>query len=374
VKVDPNETAVIQFTGGTTSTPKGVTLSHRNLVANIMQTRSWLPEARDGQEVVLCALPFSHVYGMTTGMNLAVSTGASMILLPTFDTEEVLEHIRKYRPTLFPGVPAMYVAINNFPGVRRFNIRSINACLSGAAPLPIEVKEAFEKLTKGKLVEGYGLSEASPVTHANPIYGRNKTGSIGIPLPNTEAQILDLRTGKPLAAGQIGELVVRGPQVMTGYWQDEAETAAVLDKDGWLHTNDIARMDEDGYFQIISRRQDMWTGEDERPAFPRDVEEVIYELPEVREVVIVALANRPIAFVSVKDKAQLPAKTIIAFCQRRLPPDQVPRLVIFVKDFPRSFIGKVLRRELVASYHHQISVEEPAGAGSVGEHLATDEF
>jgi long-chain acyl-CoA synthetase len=370
VDVKPEDTAVIQFTGGTTSTPKGVTLSHRNLVANVMQTRSWIPDFKDGQAVVLCALPFSHVYGMTTGMNFAISTGSSMILLPTFDTEEVLEHIRKYRPTLFPGVPAMYVAINNFPKVRKYNIQSINACLSGAAPLPIEVKEAFEKLTKGKLVEGYGLSEASPVTHANPFYGRNKTGSIGIPVPNTEARILDLRTGKPLPPGRIGELVVRGPQIMAGYWQNEASTKEVLDEEGWLHTNDIARMDEDGYFQIISRRQDMWTGEDERPAFPRDVEEVIYELPEVREVVVVALANRPIAFVSVKDKSRLPAKTIIAFCQRRLPPEQVPRLVIFVKDFPRSFIGKVLRRELIARYENQISTsEETAGAGRVVDYL-----
>jgi long-chain acyl-CoA synthetase len=370
VKIDPEDTAVIQFTGGTTSTPKGVTLSHRNLVANVMQTRSWIPDLQDGKNTILCTLPFSHVYGMTTAMNFAVSTGSSMILLPTFDTEEVLEHIRKYRPTLFPGVPAMYVAINNFPGVRKYNIRSINACLSGAAPLPIEVKEAFEKLTKGKLVEGYGLSEASPVTHANPFYGRNKTGSIGIPLPNTEARIMDLRTGKPLPPGQIGELVVRGPQVMAGYWQDEEQTRQVLDAEGWLRTNDIARMDEDGYFQIISRRQDMWTGEDERPAFPRDVEEVIYELPEVREVVVVALANRPIAFVSVKDRARLPAKTIIAFCQRRLPPEQVPRLVIFVNDFPRSFIGKVLRRELIARYQNELTtVAGSAEAGSVGDYL-----
>jgi len=370
VAVNPRDTAVIQFTGGTTSTPKGVTLSHRNLVANVMQTRSWIPDFKDGKAAILCALPFSHVYGMTAGMNFAISTGSPMILLPTFDTQEVLEHIRKYRPSLFPGVPAMYVAINNFPGVRKYNIRSIDACLSGAAPLPIEVKEAFEKLTKGKLVEGYGLSEASPATHANPIYGRNKTGSIGIPLPNTEAHILDLRTGKPLPTGQIGELAVRGPQVMIGYWQDEDSTQKVLDSEGWLRTNDIARMDEDGYFQIISRRQDMWTGEDERPAFPRDVEEVIYELPEVREVVVVALANRPIAFVSVKDKALLPAKTIIAFCQRRLPPEQVPRLVIFVKDFPRSFIGKVLRRELVARYENEITTSDiTAGSGNVGDHL-----
>ncbi|MCI0394707.1 MAG: alpha/beta fold hydrolase [Chloroflexi bacterium] len=366
VEVSPFDPAVIQFTGGTTAVPKGVTLTHYNLVANTFQTRAWLPGARDGEEVILCVVPFSHVYGMTTAMNLAVSIGASMILLPVFDTEEVLQHIRAYRPTLFPGVPAMYVAINNFPGVRKYNVRSIRACISGAAPLPVEVKEAFEKLTKGKLVEGYGLSEASPATHANPINGLNKAGSIGIPLPNTEARIVDLRTGQPLPAGQIGELVVRGPQVMLGYWQDEAASRQALDADGWLHTNDVARLDEDGYFQIISRRQDMWTAEDETPAFPRDVEEVIYELPEVREVVVVAIANQPIAFVSVKERAKVPAKTIIAFCQRRLPPGQVPRLVIFVKDFPRSFIGKVLRRELVSQYEHEIKAE----AGTVGEHLA----
>lgn len=364
--VEPDDVAMIQFTGGTTAAPKGVTLTHRNLVANTTQTRAWMADIEPGREIILCVAPFSHVYGMTAGMNLAVSIGASMILLPTFDTEEVLQHIKQYKPTLFPGVPSMYVAINNFRGVRKFDVQSIRACLSGAAPLPIEVKERFEKLTKGKLVEGYGLSEASPVTHANPIFGRGKVGSIGLPLPNTEARVVDLRTGKGVIAGQIGELVVRGPQVMRGYWDDPAGTSAVLDSDGWLHTNDIARMDEDGYFQIISRRQDMWQADEATPAFPRDVEEVIYELPQVSEVVVVAIANQPIAFVSVKDKSKVPAKTIIAFCQRRLPPNQVPRFVIFVKDFPRSFIGKVLRRELVSQYAQQIEAE----AGSVGEHLA----
>lgn len=366
IKVQAEDTAVIQFTSGTTGTPKGITLSHYNLVANIMQVRVWLTDARDGEEAVMCVVPFSHVYGMTSAMNLAISIGASMILLPRFDTEDVLKNIRRYRPTLFPGVPSMYVAINNFSGVRKFGLDSIRACISGAAPLPIEVKETFEKLTKGKLVEGYGLSEASPVTHSNPINGRHKAGSIGLPLPSTEARIVDLKTGRPLAAGQIGELVIRGPQVMRGYWQDEAATKKVIDADGWLHTNDVARMTEDGYFQIISRRQDSWQGEGSTLAFPRDVEEVIYELPEVREVVVVGIANQPIAFVSLKAKNKLPAKTIISFCQRRLPPSQVPRLVIFVKEFPRSFIGKVLRRELVSQYQHEIIAE----AGSVGQYLA----
>lgn len=366
VEVRAADMAVIQFTSGTTGTPKGIMLSHYNLVANTMQVRLWLTDAQDGEEAMLCVVPFSHVYGMTSAMNLAVGIGASMILLPRFDANEVLQNIRRYKPTLFPGVPSMYVALNNYPGVRKFGIESIRACISGAAPLPIEVKETFEKLTKGKLVEGYGLSEASPVTHANPINGRHKVGSIGLPLPSTEARIVDLKTGRPLAVGQIGELIIRGPQVMLGYWQDEIATEDVIDKEGWLHTNDVARMTEDGYFQIISRRQDSWLGEDSGLAFPRDVEEVIYELPEVREVVVVGIANQPVAFVSLKEKTRLPAKTIISFCQRRLPPSQVPRLVIFVKDFPRSFIGKVLRRELVSQYQQQIIAE----GGSVGQYLA----
>jgi long-chain acyl-CoA synthetase len=366
VEVTADDIAVIQFTSGTTDEPKGITLTHYNLVANTIQTRSWIPTARDGKEAILCVVPFSHVYGMTAAMNVAISLGASMVLLPNFDAEEVLQHIRQYRPSLFPGVPTMYVALNNFPGVRKYEVQSIRACISGAAPLPIEVKEAFEKLTKGKLVEGYGLSEASPVTHANPIGGRNKAGSIGIPLPNTEAKIVDLKDGHSLPPGQIGELVVRGPQVMGGgYWMDEAATAEVIDAEGWLHTNDIGRMDEDGYFQIISRRQDIWH-DDTMLAFPRDVEEVIYELPEVNEAVVVAIANQPVAFVCLKPKSRLPAQTIIAFCRRRLPPNYVPRLVIFTREFPRNFVGKVLRRELISQYEQQLTAE----AGSVGDHLA----
>lgn len=367
VEVAPQDVAAIQYTGGTTARPQGVVLTHRNLVANVVQVRSWLSDARDGEEVVLSVVPFSHVYGMTVALNLAVAMGASTVLLPRFDTREVLEHVKKYKPSFFPGVPSMFMAINNFPGVRRYDVQSIRACLSGAAPLPIEVEEAFEKLTKGRLVEGYGLTEAGPVTHANPIYGREKVGSIGLPLPNTEAKIVDLRTGIPLEvpAGQFGELIVRGPQVMAGYWQDEEGTGEVLDEDGWLRTGDVARMDEEGYFQIISRRQDMWQADEKTPAFPRDAEEVVYELPEVREVVVVGVANRPVAFVQLKEGVDVPAKSIIAYAKRRLPPGQAPRLVIFVKEFPRSFIGKVLRRELVSQYAQEIA----AGAGSVGDHL-----
>lgn len=367
VAVSHRDVAAIQYTGGTTDRPRGVTLTHHNLVANVLQCRVWMPTLRDGEERVLCVVPFNHAYGMTTGMNLAVAIGAGMILLPELDIRVMLEHIRRHRPSLFPGVPALFVAINDFPGVRRYNIESIQVCISGAAPLPVEVEEAFEKLTRGRLVEGYGLSEASPVTHVNPIFAQSKVGSIGLPLPNTEARIVDLRTDIPLLLppGQFGELHVRGPQVMAGYWGDEHATREVLDEDGWLRTNDIAVMDEDGYFQIMSRRQDVWLPEESEVAFPRDIEEVIYELPEVREVVVIAVANRPIAFVQLKEGAQVPADSIIAVARRRLPPQQVPRLVIFVKEFPRSLIGKVLRRELVSQYESALR----AGAGTVGAHL-----
>ncbi len=229
---------------------------------------------------------------------------------------------------------------------------SIKFCISGSAPLPVEVQEAFEKLTRGRLVEGYGLTEASPVTHANPLnsarYGDRKVGSIGIPLPNTQARILDLKTGKKsMPTGQIGELAVRGPQVMMGYWQQAEETQRVLSRDGWLLTGDVAQMDSDGYFRIIARKVDMWypSRSMDKPAFPRDIEEVLYEIPQVKEAVVVAIASQPIAFV-ISGKDRPSTDSVLAYCKRRLPPEIVPRLVIFLDEFPRSFIGKVLRREL----------------------------
>jgi len=250
----------------------------------------------------------------------------------------------------------MYVAINNFRGVRKYGIRSINACISGSAPLPVEVQEAFEKLTKGRLVEGYGLTEASPVTHANPLNGERKVGSIGIPLPSTEAAVVDLVRGhKEVEAGQIGELAVRGPQVMMGYWKDSKATSEVITKDGWLLTGDVAQMDSDGYARIIARKADMWyPSKPGVPAFPRDVEEVIYEIPQIKEVAVVAVASHPFAFV-IAGKERPTPEAVLAYCKRRLPPHLVPRFVIFMEDFPRTFIGKVLRRELAKRYEKQIS-------------------
>ena len=347
VVVSPGDLAVIAYTGGTTDRPKGVMLSHRNLVANALQTRHWIPDAKEGKERFLCALPLSHSYGLTAALNVPVALGAVMILKPKFEITDILHTIKKQRPSMFPGVPQMYMALKDFPGVRRFGIASIKACISGAAPLPVEVQEAFEKLTRGRLVEGYGLTEASPVTHANPLYSLRKAGSIGIPLPSTQARIVDLKRGREeVSVGQIGELAVRGPQVMLGYWGDLHATRQVLSSDGWLLTGDIAQVDGDGYFRIIARKADMWyPNKRGQPAFPRDVEEVLFEVPQVKEAAVVAIAGQPIAFIIAR-KDRPTSEALMAYCKRRLPPELTPRLVIFVDDFPRTFIGKVLRREL----------------------------
>ena len=291
-----------------------------------------------------------------------MTLGATLILKAQFQVKDVLQTIKKNRPTIFPGVPNMYMAINNFRGVRKYGIRSINACISGSAPLPVEVQEAFEKLTKGRLVEGYGLTEASPVTHANPLNGERKVASIGIPVPSTEATVLDLVRGrKEVEPGQIGELALRGPQVMMGYWEGPKSYAKVITKEGWLLTGDVAQMDSDGYFRIIARKADMWypskpkqQAGQSKPAFPRDVEEVIYEIPQVKEVAVVAVASHPFAFVIAGQERPTP-EAVIAYCKRRLPPHLVPRFVIFMEDFPRTFIGKVLRRELAKRYEKHVT-------------------
>lgn len=354
IDVNPEDLAAIIYTGGTTAQSKGVMLSHRNLVANALQTRHWLPEAVEGGERFLCVVPFFHSYGLTGSLNVPVSIGATLILRPQFQVLDLLKTIRRYRPTVFAGVPGMYVAINNFRGVRKYRIDSIKACISGSSPLPVEVQETFEKLTKGRLVEGYGLTEASPITHANPLSDYRRIGTIGIPLPSTEARIVDLKKrDREVKVGQIGELAVRGPQVMMGYWKDPKGTREVLSEDGWLLTGDIAQVDDDGFFRIISRKADMWyPAKFAPPAFPRDVEEVIYEIPQVKEVAVVGIAGHPFAFVIAGKDRPSPA-AVISYCKRRLPPHLVPRFVIFMDDFPRTFIGKVLRRELAKRYERQ---------------------
>jgi long-chain acyl-CoA synthetase len=347
IEIMPRDLAVIHYTGGTTAQPKGVMLSQQNLVANALQTRQWLPDVQEGNERFLSVLPFSHSYGLTAGLNVPVALGAALILKARFDVLDILNTIRNQHPTIFPGVPQMYVALRDYPGVRKYGISSIKACISGSAPLPVEVQESFEKLTRGRVVEGYGLTEASPVTHANPLQGMRKVGTIGIPLPSTQARVVGLRhRNQVVPVGQIGELAVRGPQVMMGYWDNPSATKAVLSTDGWLLTGDVAQMDSDGYFRIIARKADMWfPTRPGKPAFPRDVEEVLFEVPQVKEAAVVAIAGQPIAFVIARQDKPT-SEALIAYCQRRLHPDLVPKLVIFVDEFPRTFIGKVLRREL----------------------------
>lgn len=350
VDIDPDaDLALIQYTGGTTGTPKGAMLSHRNLVCNTLQAVAWFPDLRRGEERILAVLPFFHVYGMTVCMNFAMATAATLILLPRFELEAVLKAINRYKPTLFPGAPTMYVAVNNHPQVSRYDLRSIRACISGAAALPVEVRERFEALTGGRLVEGYGLTEASPVTHCNPLWGEARAGSIGLPFPDTDCRIVDLQTGEDVPAGEPGELLVRGPQVMKGYWNRPEENARAL-RDGWLHTGDVARMDEDGYFYIVDRLKEMIIAGGFN-VYPREVEEVLYEHPAVREAAVIGVPDEYRgetikAFVVLKPGAQVTADEIIAFCREHLARYKVPALVEFREDLPKSLVGKVLRRVL----------------------------
>jgi len=352
-EVHSDDSAAILFTSGTTDEPKGVRLNHANLVANSIQTRHWIPDVKYGEETFLCVIPLTHSYGMTTAMNIPIAIGATLILLPVFELQQVLDHISKYKPTIFPGVPSIYAFINQAPGVRAYGLSSIKACISGAAPLPIEVKEKFEKLTRGRLVEGYGLTEASPVTHANPLTGSEKTGSIGIPIPNTDARIIDLVTGEDLPPGRIGELLVKGPQVMDGYWTpvDKTEDPESVLEDGWLHTGDVAMMDADGFFQIISRMRDtIMAGE--FSVYPRDVEEVLYENSKVLEAAVVGVSGgvdgqRVKAFVVPRPGTNLSEDELLDLCRKRLDEYAVPWEIEFREELPKSFVGKVLRRMLV---------------------------
>jgi long-chain acyl-CoA synthetase len=351
IKVDSQDLAAILYTSGTTDEAKAVCLSHANLVANALQTRHWIHELGYGEETCLSVVPLTHSYGMTNALNIPIALAATLVLLPVFDLEEVLHQIRQYRPTLFPAVPSMYMASNQAADVRAYGLDSIKACVSGAAPLPVEVQEAFEKLTRGRLVEGYGLTEASPVTHANPLYGLRKVGSIGVPIPNTEAKIVDPDSGEDLPPGQIGELVVKGPQVMQGYWADEAATRAVL-KEGWLYTGDVAVMESDGYFQIIGRKKDTIIV-DGHSVYPRDVEEVLYEHNKVLEAAVIGVpvgANgqqQVKAFVVLRPGAHLSAEELLTLCRRRLDDYAVPAEIEFRQTLPKSFVGKVSRRALL---------------------------
>jgi long-chain acyl-CoA synthetase len=348
-----SDLALLQYTSGTSDMPKGVMLSHRNLVMNLIQVRHWVTDARRGREVMLGVLPLSHSYGITSCMNLCLALAGTLVLLPTHRIDQILVAIKQYRPSLFPGVPAFYLAIANYPRVRSYGVAAIHTCISGSAPLPVEVQEAFEKLTRGRLVEGYGLTETSPVTHANPLKGERHVGSIGIPVPSTEARIVDTRNGETLPPGEVGELLVRGPQVMQGYWNMPRETEQAL-ADGWLHTGDLASMDEDGFFTIVDRKKDLILSGPYN-VYPRDVEEVLYEHPKVLEAAVVNASAEengnasPFikAVVVLKRGERATADELLALCRERLDAYKVPARVEFRPDLPKNAVGKVLRRLLV---------------------------
>ncbi|MGQ0535220.1 MAG: alpha/beta fold hydrolase [Methanobacteriota archaeon] len=352
-ELSPEDPAVLIYTGGTTDVPKGVLLSHQNLVANVVQVRYWIPDARDGKETVLGVLPFSHSYGLTNCLNLGIALGARIVLLPTFRSDEVIRSLGRDGITLFPGVPSMYVAINSHPKARRLRRAKVRLCVSGASPLPVEVAETFERLTHGTVIEGFGLTEASPVTHANPVRGLRKPGTIGLPLPSTLARVVDVATGRPLPPGGEGELEVAGPQTMLSYWNRPKETELAFHDDAdlrWLRTGDIARMDEDGYFQIIDRKKDMILA-GEYNVYPRDVEEVLYEHPKIQEVAVTAYPpHGPTqgvkAYVVLRPGEEISAEELLAFCKQRLADYMAPRWIEFRRELPKTWIGKVWRRAL----------------------------
>ncbi len=368
VEVGPDDRALFQYSGGTTGLSKAAIALHRNLVANTLQIRAWMPDLEVGNEVVLLAIPLFHVYGMVAGMSFGISAAASLVLIVNpRDMDDVLGSITKYRPTIYPGVPAMYNAINNHPDVRsgKVDVSSIRGCISGSAPLLRETKEEFERLTGGKLVEGYGLSEAPTATHCNPLGGESRPGSIGLPLPDIDARIVSLDDGKTvLGPNEVGELVIKGPNVMVGYHNMPTETANVL-RDGWLYTGDIARMDEDGYFYIVDRKKELI-----KPGgfqvWPREVEEVIMEHPKVLEVGVAGIPDpyrgeTVKAWVVLKPGETATVDEIRAWCKERLAPYKVPTHVEFRDELPKTMVGKILRRELVRQEKERMQQE--AGEG-----------
>lgn len=343
--------ALLQYTGGTTGFPKGVMLTHRNLVANATMCGAWLYKSKPGQEIVLGILPFFHVYGMTTVLILSVMQGNKMVLLPKFDAETTLKTIQKQRPTLFPGAPTIYIGLLNHPDLKKYDLSSIDSCISGSAALPVEVQQKFEEVTGGKLVEGYGLTESSPVTHANFVWDRPRIkGSIGVPWPDTDAAIFSMQTGERLPPGEVGEIAVKGPQVMKGYWNRPEDTAETL-KDGWLLTGDLGYMDEDGYFYVVDRKKDMIIAGGFN-IYPREIEEVLYEHPAIQEVVAAGIPDpyrgeTVKAYIVLKEGANVTEKELDEFARKHLAAYKIPRVYEIREELPKTAVGKILRRVLV---------------------------
>ncbi|KRE93237.1 long-chain fatty acid--CoA ligase [Paenibacillus sp. Soil766] len=345
-----DDIALLQYTGGTTGLSKGVMLTHTNLIANTYQTSNWCYQVEPGGDRYLGAIPCFHVFGLTVLLNQSMYRAGMLILIPKFDIDMILDTIDKLKPTIFPGAPTMYVALINHKRVKEVDISSINVCVSGSAPLPLEVQERFESLTGGRLVEGYGLTEASPVTHANPIWGFRKIMSIGVPFPDTVTKVVDSDSGEEMPIGEIGEIIIKGPQIMKGYWKREQETAKTI-KDGWLYTGDMGRMDEDGFFSIVDRKKDLIIAGGFN-IYPRDIEEVLYEHPAILEAAVAGVPDEyrgetVKAFIVLREGMTLSEKDLDVWCRERLAAYKVPRKVEFRQSLPKTMIGKVLRRQLL---------------------------
>lgn len=350
VEIDAKEDiAVLQYTGGTTGRSKGAMLTHQNLVANIAQCVEFFKDDFTyGEERFLTIIPLFHVFGMTACMNFAVYSGSTSIMLPRFDLEEVLNTIKNEKPTMFPGVPTMYVAITNHPEAEKYGIDSIRMCNSGSAPMPVELLREFERKTGARIVEGYGLSEAAPVTHCNPIFAERKPGTVGIGYPSTEYKIVDLAEGlNEVDHGELGELIIRGPQIMKGYWNMPEETANTL-RNGWLFTGDIARMDDEGYVSIVDRKKDMIIASGFN-IYPRDIEEILYEHPSVQEAVAVGIPDKyrgetVKAVLVLKAGKEVTEEEIIRYCKENMSAYKVPTTIEFRTELPKTNVGKILRR------------------------------
>jgi long-chain acyl-CoA synthetase len=361
VDIGPDDAAVFQFTGGTTGVPKAAVAPHRSLVANTLQIKAWLPTGRLGEEVTLLAIPLFHVYGMVAGMSYSVATAAAMVMIPNpRDMDDMLSNIAKWRPTIFPGVPTMYNAINNHPKVQahEVDVTSIRYCISGSAPLLEETQERFESLTGASLREGFGMSEAPTATHCNPMAGENRKGSIGLPFPDVECAIVSLEDEtSDLPAGEVGELVLRSPNLMRGYWEMPTETANTLRErpDGkiWLYTGDIAKMDDDGYFYIVDRKKDMVIVSGFN-VYPTNVEEVLIQNPKIMEVAVAGVTDpyrgeTVKAWVVLKPGQTATEEELINWAKEsgQLAAYERPRVIEFRNELPKTLVGKVLRRQLV---------------------------
>ena len=362
----PGDTAIFLYTGGTTGVSKGAVLTHRNLLVNVVQTRAWLADFRDRAETILAVLPFFHSYGMTTSLHLAIQSQATLLLLPRFDLADAIKRIKKHRPTIFCGVPSMYNAINHSPRVAPEDVNSIRLCVSGGAALPAEVQSKFEELTGGRLVEGYGLSETSPVAIVNPILGHRKSGTIGVPIPDTKARVVDPQTRAVLPPGEVGELAIKGPQVMKEYWSMPEETREVLE-DGWLYTGDLASQDEEGFITIVDRKKDIIISAGMN-VYPREIEEVLLAHSDVVEVAVVGVPSRVReevvkAFIVTAQGRQVAKTDIIDYCVDRLSKYKIPKQIEFRSELPKSGVGKILKRVLLQEEAQKVGEREARRLG-----------